>query len=333
MGKKDDLIVNFGNFVKESSSKIEEFDNVRPWTKQNACPYCYKHVTHFPRHLLRNHHDKGAVKELTSLPLKSPKRKELLNIIRRQGNFVARSHTNTIRPIRRPRPNQNNRSENEYIPDDKYVACPDCLGYFKRNFLRRHRKKCSSKPKNPLQDREKHLSLSQLFSVCVGSHGEFCSTLRLKSEVFPIMRNDSISKLAMNDSLICLYAESLLRKHKRSQIKNVISNKMRELGRLMLALKNITGVNRLFDALKPRFFDCFVAASKTISGYSEETHNFKAPSLALHMGTTLKQVCETATKLVLKQSPLFPCENPDEILKAIEQLNSLIITGIRKCPV
>lgn len=78
MDKKDDLIVNFGNFVKESSSKIEEFDNVRPWTKQNACPYCYKHVTHFPRHLLRNHHDKGAVKRADVATVKKSKKKRIV---------------------------------------------------------------------------------------------------------------------------------------------------------------------------------------------------------------------------------------------------------------
>lgn len=92
------------------------------------------------------------------------------------------------------------------------------------------------------------------------------------------MRNDAISKLVMNDVLVCCYADNLLRKHKRTQIRNVISNKMRELGRLLLFLKNMTGLQKLFDFLKPQFSDNFVAATKVISGYDPETRSFKASS-------------------------------------------------------
>lgn len=67
--------------------------------------------------------------------------------------------------------------------------------------------------------REHHLFSAQMFAVCSGTNRGFYDTLRLKIEVFPIMRNDNISKTSMNDILICSYAESLLRKHKRTQIK------------------------------------------------------------------------------------------------------------------
>ncbi|KAJ8941085.1 hypothetical protein NQ318_003266 [Aromia moschata] len=59
----------------------------------------------------------------------------------------------------------------------------------------------------------------------------------------------------------------------------------------------MTGLQKLFDFLKPQFFDNFVAATKVISGYNPETYYFKTSSLPLHMGTSLKQVCDVATKM------------------------------------
>lgn len=77
---------------------------------------------------------------------------------------------------------------------------------------------------------------------------------------------------------------------------------MRELERLLLVLKQTTGIQKLFNALKPEFFDNFVSAAKVISGYNVISRTFKASSLALHMGTTMKQVCDTATKLIIKKA-------------------------------
>lgn len=305
-----------------SSCTVENFSNVRPWTKKSFCPYCFLDVTHFPRHLKRNHKHQGAVKEISSLSLKDPKRKQLLDTIRRQGNFVANSHNNVIRPVRRAK-SQVNFCDNSQMLKDKYVVCQNCLGYFKRQYLGRHRKNCFLKS-DKSETRENHLSTAQLFQVCSGIYSDFYTTLRLKKQVFPIMRNDDISRSAMNDILICSYAESLLLRHKRPQIKNVISNKMRELGRLLIILKKTSGIQKLIDIMKPEFFDNLVSATKIMSGYDPENQTFKASSLALHMGTTLKQVCAIATKLVIKKSPFIRCPDQDKALKDIKQLNKLI---------
>lgn len=110
--------------------------------------------------------------------------------------------------------------------------------------------------------------------MCSGIANDFYQTLRLKDEVFKIMRNDDVSKSAMQDVLICSYGDSLLRKHKRPQIKNVVSNKMRELGRLLITLKQMSGVQKLVDIMKPEFFDNIVSATKILSGYNPENHSF-----------------------------------------------------------
>ncbi|KAJ8966985.1 hypothetical protein NQ314_003173 [Rhamnusium bicolor] len=303
----------------ENRTGVECVGN-RPWTKKCYCLYCFKEVTHFSRHLERNHGEEGAVQEFLAQPLRDPKRKVLLSVLRKQGNYFYAENLNQVRPVRRPKVQVDKSLEHR---NENYVPCSNCFGYFKRNFLRRHRRKCPLRSERNTS-RENHLSASQLMIICSGNYSKFYDSLRLKKEVFTIMRADKISEAAMSDLLICSYAEGLLGKHKRTQIKTVISNKMRELGRLLLQLKETTNVQRLIDVLKPEFFDTIVAATKVISGYNPNNKTYKSASLALHMGTTLKQVCDTATKNIIKKSPFIQCSQPEETLKNIKRLKELL---------
>ncbi|KAJ8913930.1 hypothetical protein NQ315_005728 [Exocentrus adspersus] len=212
--------------------------------------------------------------------------------------------TSNLRPIRRPKENsgdQENTSEN-YAPKNVFYEKKDvCL--------------CKRIP---------HLSEVQAFNICAGANKEFYDSLRLTKEVFHSMRSDEISKIAMGDVLICSYGESELKKHKRTQIRSTVSNKMRELGRLLLVLRQTTGVKKFIDILKPDYFDNIVDATKTISGYDAINKTFKASSLALHMGTRLKQICDIATKLIIKKNRLLPCDDQETTLKTIKRLRKLI---------
>lgn len=102
-----------------------------------------------------------------------------------------------------------------------------------------------------------------------------------------------ISYVAKTDALICLYGEALLSKHKRQQIATVVSNKIRQMARLSIVLKSVyPEIRGLFNFLSPNMFQEFIMATKSISGYDEQTKTFKSVSLALHMGTNLKMLCD-----------------------------------------
>lgn len=294
----------------------------RPWLKKSYCPYCFKEITHFARHLERNHAEEGTVRTLLQTPLKTKKRNLLLSSLRKQGNYLYTESQKTVRPVRRPKENIQRVTEDG---KENYVPCPNCFGYFKRNYLRRHRKKCVMRS-DKTDVREYHLSEAQMMITCSGHYARFYDNLRLKEEVFKIMRSDEVSKTAMEDILICSYAEGLLGKHKRIQIRTVISNKMRELARLLIQIKKTTSVANFLDVLKPELYDTLVGATKIISGYDVNSRTYKAGSLALHMGTTLRQVCDTATKDIIKKSPFINCSKPDETLKNIKKLRSLIVS-------
>ncbi|KAJ8945463.1 hypothetical protein NQ314_009215, partial [Rhamnusium bicolor] len=143
------------------------------------------------------------------------------------------------------------------------------------------------------------------FVICSGIYKDFYDSLRLKTEVLDKMRVDEVSKTVIGDILICSYGESQLNRHKRVQLATMVSNKLRELDRLVLVLKEMTGLQRFLDVLKPEFFDNLVTATKVISGYDNSNKSFKAPSLARHMRTSLIQICDIATKMIIKKNRFF----------------------------
>lgn len=152
------------------------------------------------------------------------------------------------------------------------------------------------------------------------------STSRIKDEVFGKMRLDNISFVTKSDPLIGLYGEMLLNKNKRQQMAKVVSNKMREMVRLLISLKSIDiEIRSLFDASKPDMFQNLKSATKIISGFDIETKSFKSPSIALHMGTNLKLVCDVAFKIVEKRNiPQMKIANRDEKKKEINELRKVI---------
>ncbi|XP_060519128.1 uncharacterized protein LOC132697593 [Cylas formicarius] len=116
------------------------------------------------------------------------------------------------------------------------------------------------------------------------------------------MRADEISATAKSDPLICLFGETLLAKHKRQQIANIVSNRMREMARMLMVIKTLEeGIRSFFDVLKPEMFQPLIFAVKDISGYDVVKKEFRAPSLALHMGTNIKIMCDVAYKIVLEK--------------------------------
>lgn len=131
------------------------------------------------------------------------------------------------------------------------------------------------------------------------------------------MRNDKISRIAMGDTLICLYAEIFFSRRKDKKVKRVTSYRMREMGRLLQTLQNTINVKTLCDALKPQYFFDLIAATKAISGYNAITKTFKTHSLQRLMGSRLKHMCDIASKM-------DECKKSEDVLKDIRKLSELI---------
>jgi hypothetical protein len=99
------------------------------------------------------------------------------------------------------------------------------------------------------------------------------------------------------------------------------------MARLLLVLKSTyPSIITLFDALKAEFFQKLSTATKIISGYDENTKNFRAPSLALHMESNLKMICDVAFKLVIEKRnlPKIQWDDRDDKKREIKDLKKLV---------
>nr|XP_023011705.1 uncharacterized protein LOC111501996 [Leptinotarsa decemlineata] len=249
------------------------------------------------------------------MPNKSKERRLAIIGLRKKGNFILNSEKQSIKPTRKPKLLGN-------VNDINYFPCTSCLGYYKKSYLWRHKKNCGAKIDN-MGSKTQHLTESQTFLATTGLLGNHLNRSRLKNEVFCIMRPDEISLTAKTDPLICLYGESYLSKHKRKQMHTVTSNKIREMARLKIVLQKSTTIDNLIDVLKPELYENIVAASKIISGFDNETKSFKSSSLALHMGTNLKFLCEVAKKALITKSPLFQPLSDRERDQQLKNINDL----------
>lgn len=307
--------------MENESKVVLSKRKLRIWDKKDFCPFCCKEITHFARHVGRNHKDVPKVQKILSLPKGGSERKQLWDCLRKEGNFYLFKEEKKVIAVRRP-PQEESKNAKTF---DDFAVCEFCRGIYKKKTLYRHANICPGRVSEEQKKGKRYaLTQSQTFLAAARCQNEFLTKSRLKKEVFSIMRPDDISAVAKNDLLICLFGERHLKKHKRPQIATVTSNKIREVARLLMALRTITPVEHMINAMKPEYYNDLVAATKVISGYEPTEKKFKASSLALHMGTTLKGLCDTVESCILKKSPLFSFENPELELENIKKLHTLI---------
>lgn len=92
------------------------------------------------RHLTTVHKQENEVQKLMALPLRSNERREILERLRRQGNFLhneesVKNNKGNIVPQMRP----SNCEINEINP---FLACVHCKGYFRNSYMYRHHQRC-----------------------------------------------------------------------------------------------------------------------------------------------------------------------------------------------
>ncbi|KAB0790383.1 hypothetical protein PPYR_15247 [Photinus pyralis] len=180
----------------------------------------------------------------------------------------------------------------------------------------RHVKSCAHKKvsTNNINYKSSYVSQSQTVVACALDPTDAISKLEVKEKVFNMMRGDQISFVAKKDLLIVHYGESYLKSQKRERKEYSCSSKIRELARLLIAYRTIVNDDSVSfkDLLHPEKFDNVVLATRNISGFDPIKKSFQSPSIAMHMGTSLKTVSDELIHLVLKGSKGFKCSSPDE---------------------
>ncbi|KAK4880746.1 hypothetical protein RN001_008892 [Aquatica leii] len=192
--------------------------------------------------------------------------------------------------------------------------CKNNVTNFERHLERQH----SNKPE--------HQAQSQTLLACAADTENTAAAIQLKNEVFLRMRADDIAFIAKKDDLIRRYGENYLKRHKRAQIVVPCSNKIRECAKLLKETRRRTNNNNLtfFDIISTCYYDIIVASAKTISRYDDTLKKYLAPSLAIHLGTTLKQISDLCSHLILKGA--FKCNNIEEKLKDLKRFKQMVET-------
>lgn len=112
-------------------------------------------------------------------------------------------------------------------------------------------------------------------------------------KMLAVMTADEITATVRSDYSILQLAESFFNKHGQDPTKyDYICQTLRESGRLLLALRKEFSIHTLEDAVRPANFDVVIKAVKKVSGYDNEKHCYRTPSLALMLGHSLQKVSD-----------------------------------------
>lgn len=273
------------------------------------------------------HKDCPEVVKALSFEAKSKERKKELDRIRLLGNFmhnnkVLEKNKGELKVVRRPPPNVEG-NPLEYLP------CLYCYGFLHKAELYRHVHTCEFAS----EGKEVHpRRLRYNCSLLLSTNNAFKNCNKdLADYVLPRMKSDNISLVARRDELILMYGAALLNKHGKNKA-NLVSQKMRELARLLVEVRNLCRLPSLqfMNAITPDKFDVFVTATKNVSGFDarEENHlsRYKSPSTSLKLGYALKKAAFIVRGWAIRSRDAATQKDVDDFLKLYDQDWSETIT-------
>ncbi|KAK9873670.1 hypothetical protein WA026_023533 [Henosepilachna vigintioctopunctata] len=145
--------------------------------QKDFCFFCESLVQCFARHVIRNHTTEIEVQRIISYPPKNPKRMKLIADLRKKGNFV---NSGTVQ-----------KAVKKGVVQKGLLPCSDCLGFYNKAQLWRHRKYYCKKVTSTTTQADAQNFMIRNLKI----------DDELKKRVFPRMRADMISMTAKSDPL------------------------------------------------------------------------------------------------------------------------------------
>lgn len=257
----------------------------RKWDKKHYCIYCKKPQSKIARHLERKHNQEEDVARAICFPKKSKKRRLLLDQLRYKGDYnhnvtVLQTGQGELVTFRQP---------TEETDPHKYLPCNYCYGFFLKHDLWKHEVSCRKQKGLHREESRKKKRVQAAASCLIPIQGNTTERCR---KIIDKMLHDEVSLHVKSDTLICEYGDRLLEKHGSDPSKDgYVSQKMRELGRFVIAAKALNRkVKKLEDIVVPPMFKFAVDAAKKASGFTKSKYRYDRPSLAVKIGHSLKTV-------------------------------------------
>lgn len=272
-------------------AKTNNEKKVRKWDKVQFCVYCSAKKSKMARHLEQVHGSEMEVAEISAIKIqkqdsstirkqKRRERSKLFNKLRKLGNF---NHNTEVVKAKRGLFISERRPSNDQ-PYTSYLPCEFCLGYYHKKELHKHVGRCVEKPKGMKLGRNIQSSASMLLYTAETASEDLKCILRK-------MIVDDVSLCVKSDDLIIQYGNKMcLRLRKEGDQQHHISNKTRELARLVLETRRCCDeVSNLRDCLKPKNFGFVIEAATELAGWNEEDGCMATPSIGIKLGHSLKK--------------------------------------------
>nr|XP_034302502.1 uncharacterized protein LOC117681563 isoform X1 [Crassostrea gigas] len=148
------------------------------------------------------------------------------------------------------------------------------------------------------------------------------------------MSQDDIYMYIYRDPLILKFGKRLYEnKDIQEHTSNHISCRMVELGRLIGEAKKTPewGIQKIEDCFSPEKFNNVVSCVKSLAGFSEDTHMYATPSLALKIGYSLQRCARIYRSDGIIESDITKQENGSAFIQLYESdWNDLISSRARQ---
>jgi len=237
--------------------------------------------TSFARHLETIHRNESDVKKFAILPRKHPERLQIIETIRKNGNFIfnTQAQLNTGQLIVSRRPNK------KYDKDaTDFTASVKCKGFFAKSTIRHHSRTCLNK-----QFKKQRNIMVMGRQITGRLHPKANETFR--KIVFPVMNDDKVTRIVRYDELLITYANKMCEKYKAQHQHDMIRARLRLLGRFLLVLKNInTNIQDFQSLYHSRLYEDRISAINIIAGHDNDTQLYKTPAVASNLSTLIKYV-------------------------------------------
>lgn len=142
----------------------------------------------------------------------------------------------------------------------------------------------------------------------------------LKNVIFPILRDDLVTRSIKYDQLLITYGNKLAVKYKHLHQHDMIRSRLRLLGRFWLVMKKFNESLEQFSSIyDPQYYDDCIKSVQEVAQLDEDTNTYKAPATASSLGTLLKQVGNLFITECIKIHDYKRKENAENFLKILQE--------------
>ena len=234
------------------------------------------------RHLKSVHKNEEKIKEILKLPKKQ--QNEKLVLLRKKGDFDANMETaresNDLLVVVRTGKNKMGTVEN-------YTTCVKCFGMYNNRTVTRHMNICRGEDESKRAEKSNLKTSKKNLQRCLSKDDQYEG---IKANIFSRMAQDHVTTLIKNDDGILLYGYLMYEKGGDNMF-NEISNKLRNVARLIIEYRNQSGQTEAssLTLIDPSNWDMVIKSVKKLVSH-EGDEAVGVPSLLLRLGRSLESL-------------------------------------------